>query len=74
MRIIDHIPHPSLQISIFQMNDKYIVRFEAGLMEQVFKFKMEQVPNLEQLKILISPEFIEQTRSRFNDMFLQLPR
>jgi hypothetical protein len=38
MRVLETIPHPSITITIFQMNDKFIVKFEAGPMEQVFKF------------------------------------
>jgi len=72
MRIIDSIPHPSITISIFQMNDKYLVKFEAGPMEQVFKFTVAEVKNVENLKKLINEEFIEKCRARFNDMYLQL--
>jgi hypothetical protein len=72
MRIIDSIPHPSITISIFQMNDKYLVKFEAGPMEQVFKFTVAEVKNVENLKKLINEDFIEKCRARFNDMYLQL--
>jgi hypothetical protein len=72
MRIIDQIPHESMTISIFQMNDKYQVKFEAGPMEQTFKFTLEEVKNLENLKNMISTSFIENTRQRFNEMFLQM--
>ena len=72
MRIIDSIPHESMTISIFQMNDKFLVKFEAGPMEQVFKFHTEEVKNLENLKARISAGFIEATRARFNEMFLQM--
>ncbi len=72
MRIIDSIPHPSISISIFQMNDKYMVKFEAGPMEQTFKFLVEEVRTVDQLKQKINEAFIEKVRLRFNDMFLQL--
>jgi hypothetical protein len=72
MRIIDSIPHPSISISIFNMNDKYIVKFEAGPMEQSFKFQTEQVKSVENLKKMINADFIETVRLRFNDMFLQM--
>lgn len=72
MRIIDNIPHPSITISIFQMNDKYLVKFEAGPMEQVFKFAIDDVKSVENLKKIVNEEFIEKCRERFNDMFLQL--
>ncbi|MDF2453261.1 MAG: hypothetical protein K0S26_2765 [Bacteroidota bacterium] len=72
MRIIDSIPHTSMSISIFQMNDKFIVKFEAGPMEQAFKFYTEDVKSVEGLKKLINESFIETVRVRFNEMFLQM--
>lgn len=72
MRIIDSIPHPSISISIFQMNDKYIVKFEAGPMEQSFKFYTEDVKSVDGLKKLINDTFIETVRVRFNEMFMQM--
>jgi hypothetical protein len=72
MRIIDSIPHPSISISIFQMNDKFIVKFEAGPMEQAFKFHTEDVKSVVNLKTIINEAFIEKVRVRFNEMFLQM--
>jgi hypothetical protein len=72
MRIIDSIPHESMSISIFHMNDKYMVKFEAGPMEQTFKFLVEEVKSVDNLKMKISEAFIEDTRKRFNDMFMQM--
>ena len=72
MRIIDSIPHPSMSISIFQMNDKFIVKFEAGPMEQAFKFFTEDVKSVDGLKKLINEAFIETVRLRFNEMFMQM--
>ena len=72
MRIIDSIPHQSMTISIFQMNDKYQVKFEAGPMEQIFKFSVEEVRGVENLKKLMNENFIEKTRLRFNEMFLEM--
>ncbi len=72
MRIIDSIPHESMTISIFHMNDKYQVRFEAGPMEQIFKFLVEDVKSVENLKVKINADFIEATRKRFNEMFMQM--
>lgn len=72
MRIIGNIPHESMTISIFQMNDKFQVKFEAGPMEQIFKFHVDDVKSVENLKKIITTEFIEGTRQRFNAMFLQM--
>ena len=72
MRIIDSIPHPSISISIFQMNDKYIVKFEAGPMEQVYKLKQDEVKGLEEIKTIVNEIFINKVLVRFNEMFLDL--
>ena len=72
MRIIDSIPHPSISISIFQMNDKYIVKFEAGPMEQAFKFYTEDVKSVDGLKKLINEDFIDKVHARFKEMFMQM--
>ncbi|MGZ3932567.1 MAG: hypothetical protein ACXVP0_14900 [Bacteroidia bacterium] len=72
MRIIDSIPHPSITISIFQMNDKFIVKFEAGPMEQSFKFSSADVKSVENLKLKINADFIETVRLRFNEMYRQM--
>lgn len=72
MRIIDTIPHYSITISIFQINDKFIVKFEAGPMEQAFKFDNADVKGVENLKKIINTDFIETVRKRFNEMYLQM--
>ena len=71
MRIIDTIPHPSIQISIFHMNDKYLVKFEAAMMEQVFKFDTADIKSVDALKQIINADFIDLVRKRFNEMFIQ---
>jgi hypothetical protein len=72
MRIVDSIPHPLMTISIFQMNDKFIVKFEAGPMEQLFKFRSDQVNGLQDLKNKISPQFQQDVLQRFHQMKEQL--
>mgnify|MGYP006888962463 CR=1 FL=1 len=72
MRIIDSIPHPSMSISIFQMNDKFIVKFEAGPMEQAFKFYTEDVKSVDHLKKMVNDDFINKVHLRFKEMFAQM--
>lgn len=72
MRVIGRINHPSIGITIFHMNDKYIVKFEAGPMEQLFKFPQAKYPGLESIQALIDEAFIEKVRLRFNEMYQQL--
>jgi len=37
MRVIAELPHPECKITIFSMNQKYIVKFEQGTLEQSYK-------------------------------------
>lgn len=37
MRVVAELPHPECKISIFSMNQKYIVKFEQGTFEQSYK-------------------------------------
>jgi len=70
MRIIANIPHPKLTISIFSMNDKYQVKFEAGPMEQIYKLSHAEVDGVEGIKKMVDDVFLEQILNRFNEMFL----
>lgn len=69
MRVLATIPHPSMQISIFGMNDKFIVKFEAGFMEQVFKFNQSDFSSMESLQQMVKQVLIDKVRPRFNEMF-----
>ena len=68
MRIIDTISHPACRISIFQMNNKYLVKFEIGAYEQTYKFEQEDFNNLEELKAKINAEFVDKVIAIFRQM------
>jgi hypothetical protein len=72
MRIVGSIPHPKISISIFSMNDKYQLKFEAGPMEQTFKVAHTEVAGIEGLKKLVDDVFLEKVMARFNEMYLSL--
>jgi hypothetical protein len=70
MRVIDQIPHPACRISIFTMNNKFLVKFEAGPYEQTYKFDQDDFNGVESLKAKISEGFIEQVIAVFRTMHL----
>ena len=72
MRIVGNIPHPDIRITVFHMNDKFIVKLEAGPMEQVFKFDQKKYPGFEAIQKLLDEIFIENALKRFNEMFLEM--
>lgn len=73
MRIIGHIPHPVMKITVFVMDMKFAVKLEAGLLEQTFKFReSEQIKNLEDIKAMLDAAFLESCLSRFEQMHQDL--
>ena len=73
MRIIDTISHPQLKISIFQMNGKYMVKFEAGPYEQTFKVDEMEVSGLEGLKSKVTNELLVEVAAVFRAMHAANP-
>ena len=72
MRLLATIPHPNISITVFQINDKYVVKLEAGPMEQTFKFTNEEVNGQDEIKKILDGEFMRKTIERFNEMFISL--
>jgi hypothetical protein len=70
MRIIATIPHPSIRISVFHMNEKYIVKLEAGPMEQAFKFSEGEVKGPEHIEKILDGVFLKKAIEHFNEMYI----
>ena len=70
MRVIGNIPHPTIHITVFSMNDKYVIKLEAGQMEQAFKINQNEVGGMEAIQKLLDEDFMKKALDRFNEMFL----
>ena len=69
MRIIGTIAHEKMRISIFHMNQKYILKFELGNLEQAYKFSELDYAGLEDFQNSIeSGNFITQVYEIFEKM------
>jgi hypothetical protein len=68
MRVVSEIAHPELKITIFHWNNRYLIKFEAGLFEQTYKIHEYDVDSEEEVKKLVTDEFIRGTIDRFNQM------
>jgi len=71
MKIVDTIPHPYMRISILYMNEKFIVRFEDGPYEQLYKFTKEMAADVEQVKKTVDEAFLTSVRATFEQMHQQ---
>lgn len=68
MRVIGEIDHSEVKITIFHWNNKYLVKFERGLLEQTYKFSEFDVTGESEIKEMIDEAFIKKVLDRFADM------
>ena len=70
MRIIGYLDTKGYKTTVFKNNDKFIVKFETDLFEQVFKFReSNQIGGLNDIKNLIDHDFFKSIEARFREMF-----
>ena len=70
MRVIAELPHPECKISIFSMNQKYIIKFEQGTFEQSYKLSELDLSGggVNDIFEILDEEFIATVIERFKLM------
>lgn len=69
MRTIAEIPHPDCKITIFSMNQKFIIKFEQGNLEQTFKIaEINVTDGVNGVFQIIDDEFIQKIIAQFEEM------
>lgn len=69
MRVIAELPHPDCKITIFSMNQKFIIKLEKGIFEQVYKLSELDIPDgVNGVFQILDTEFMEGVARRFNEM------
>ena len=69
MRVIAELPHPDCKITLFSMNNKYIIKFEQGSLEQTYKIpEVDIVGGVDGVFELLDNTFIESVLNRFSTM------
>ncbi|MCO4293831.1 hypothetical protein NF867_13250 [Solitalea sp. MAHUQ-68] len=69
MRIIEEISFPGCKVSILAMNQKFILKFEKGNLEQTYKVaEIDLIFGLDDVKKLLNEEFLTQVMNRFKQM------
>ncbi|MDH5476576.1 MAG: hypothetical protein OEX22_12840 [Cyclobacteriaceae bacterium] len=72
MRIVKEVPHPNCKITVFSWNDKYIIKFEKGSLEQTFKVKEWDIIEENELNHFFEEDFISKVLLRFDGMINDL--
>ncbi|MGJ1447536.1 hypothetical protein ACR79S_10515 [Sphingobacterium spiritivorum] len=69
MRVLAELPHPDCKISIFGMNQKFIIKFEQGALEQSYKLaETDVVGGVNGVFELLDETFIQQVLNHFQEM------
>ncbi len=69
MRILGHIEHSSLKITVFKMDNRISVKFENPWYEQTYKFRQdEHLNDLADVQRLVDPAFIADIAQNMQQM------
>jgi hypothetical protein len=69
MRVVAELPHPDFKITIFSMNQKFIVKMERGSLEQSYKIpEMDLTEGINSVFELLDEEFLKTVAARFIEM------
>ena len=68
MRVVEEIPHHTFKITVFNWNGKYLVKIEVATYEQTYKIDESSVRGVDDVKRLLTEEFLEACMRRFVEM------
>lgn len=68
MRVIKEFVKEDVRISIFSWNNKYLIKFEYGPMEQTFKIPELDILDENDLELFYRGAFFTAVISRFEEM------
>jgi len=68
MRIVAEIPHPACKITIFQWNNRYLIKIESGMLEQTYKVDQTDILSEEDLHSILDEPFIKSCMEQFDEM------
>jgi hypothetical protein len=70
MRIVGDIEHPRMKISIFKNEGKFSIKFESGLLEQLYKFRDdERLASVDDVKKVVDAVFVEKIEDILRGMY-----
>ncbi|MCC6583928.1 MAG: hypothetical protein IT271_09515 [Chitinophagales bacterium] len=69
MRIVGQIEHPVIKITVMQMNNRYVLKLEANMLEQTYKFNEDDnLRTMADIEKLVDETFLNECLKRFSDM------
>jgi hypothetical protein len=68
MRIVKELSIKDIRVSVFSWNNKYILKFEQGMVEQTFKIGEMDIVEEKDLDAFLEGDFLESVEKRFEEM------
>ncbi len=69
MRIVGYIEHPILKITVMQMNNRFVLKLEANMLEQTYKFhEDDNLRTMTDVEKMVDETFLQECLKRFSDM------
>ena len=68
MRVVKELSKNGIKISLFSWNNKYLLKFEQGLVEQTFKVNEMDLSGEADLEVFWSDSFLSDLQKRFDEM------
>jgi hypothetical protein len=72
MRVIKEIVNSDYRTTIFNWNNKYIIKLETPSFEQTYKVDQYDLSSDADAVKLLDTEFVQQVMTRFNQMSIDL--
>ncbi len=74
MRVVGEIPHPEIKITIFHWNNRFLLKLEWGPFEQTYKVDEYEFSSDEEVKTILTDEFLNEAGTRFQEMAKSLQK
>lgn len=69
MRTLAELPFPAFKMTLFGMNQKYILKFEQGSLEQVYKIAEHDITGgVDGVFALVDDTFVKAVETQFTAM------
>jgi predicted house-cleaning noncanonical NTP pyrophosphatase (MazG superfamily) len=69
VRIVGYIEHPVIKITVMQMNNRFVLKLEANMLEQTYKFhEDDNLRTLADIEKMVDETFLQECLKRFSDM------
>ena len=68
MRVVKELPSDKYNLTIYSWNNKYLLKFEQGGLEQTYKISEFDIMQESDLELAMTEQFVEKVLNRFDDM------